>query len=89
MESQAIEKRKTPQRDLPAARLLRIDAVMRVTGLRRTWLYRLISDGRFPKPIPLGEKTRAWIADDVHAWIDERIRSAGRGFTPAAATAAA
>ena len=40
----------------------------------RVHLHRLIQAGKFPRPVKLGENRNAWIADEVHAWIDARIR---------------
>nr|WP_318012694.1 AlpA family phage regulatory protein [Pectobacterium versatile] len=33
------------------------------------WIYKLISQGRFPKPIKLGRMSR-WKAADYYAWRD-------------------
>jgi predicted DNA-binding transcriptional regulator AlpA len=40
--------------------LLRIDDVRRIVALSRSEICRLIGLGRFPKPIPLGERAVAW-----------------------------
>lgn len=53
--------------------LLRRKQVQERIGLSRSELYRLISLGRFPRPVPLGERVRAWDADEVEAWIEGRI----------------
>lgn len=31
--------------------------------------WRMVKDGRFPKPVKLGPKVTAWRAEDVRAWI--------------------
>lgn len=54
-------------------RLIRLPEVLSTTGLSRSEIYRLISLGRFPKAIPLGERANAWDSDAVQAWIRERI----------------
>lgn len=56
-----------------AKSLLRRKQVQERIGLSRSELYRLISLGRFPRPVPLGERVRAWDADEIEAWIAERI----------------
>ncbi|EEW2745885.1 AlpA family transcriptional regulator, partial [Escherichia coli] len=33
---------------------IRLSEVMRRTGYGRAWIYRLISLGRFPKPVKIG-----------------------------------
>lgn len=51
---------------------LRVRAVIRVTGLSRSTLYRLIADGQFPRPVRLGPRAVAWRRSDVEAWSDAR-----------------
>ncbi|EMZ1711768.1 AlpA family phage regulatory protein, partial [Escherichia coli] len=38
---------------------IRLSEVMRRTGYGRAWIYRLISLGRFPKPVKIGRKRLA------------------------------
>ena len=60
--------------DTSAPRLLHINEVLKVTGWRhRQTLWRAVKDGKFPPPVHLSEKTRAWIASEVHAWVERRI----------------
>ncbi len=53
--------------------LIRLPQVRQQVGLSRSEIYRLISLGRFPRGIPLGERARAWDADEIEAWIQSRI----------------
>lgn len=53
---------------------MRLKAVQQQTGLARATLYKYISENRFPKPVSLGGRCVAWVASDVSAWIEERIR---------------
>jgi prophage regulatory protein len=55
-----------------AVLLLRLGAVIRVTGLSRSTLYRLIADGQFPRPVRLGPRAVAWRRVDVEAWSEAR-----------------
>lgn len=59
-----------------AAQLLRRAEVERRTGLARSTVYELIRTGRFPAPIELTGRTRCWVASEVDAWIEERIKAA-------------
>lgn len=64
-------------RQLPAAGemavvFLRLQAVIRVTGLSRSTLYRLIADEQFPRPVRLGPRAVAWRRTDVEAWGEAR-----------------
>ena len=57
--------------------LLRLPETLAKTGLSRTALYAAIAAGTFPRPCKIGpgENARAvaWPADEVDAWITERI----------------
>ncbi|EFF3971032.1 AlpA family transcriptional regulator [Escherichia coli] len=53
--------------------LLRLSDVMRRTGYGRAWIYRLISLGRFPKPVKIGSRFVAFIESEVDEWINQRI----------------
>ncbi|EHT0667937.1 AlpA family transcriptional regulator [Escherichia coli] len=53
--------------------LLRLSDVMRSTGYGRAWIYRLISLGRFPKPVKIGSRSVAFIESEVDEWINQRI----------------
>ncbi|HRQ63432.1 MAG TPA: AlpA family phage regulatory protein [Xanthomonadaceae bacterium] len=61
-----------------ADRLLRRHEVERMTGLRRSSLYRAIAAGTFPRPAPLSEATVAWSEREVAQWIAERIAERDR-----------
>jgi len=54
-------------------RLMRLPEVCRVSGLSRSEIYRLISLGKFPRSVPLGERAVAWPSTSVQAWIAEKI----------------
>ncbi len=57
-------------------RLIRMKEVMHLTGLSRPSVYRLMKDGTFPNSIDLGERSVAWVDDEVHEWIDQKIHNA-------------
>jgi prophage regulatory protein len=52
--------------------LLRLPAVIRVTGLSRSTIYKLISEGSFPSALKLTERSVAWSSGDIQQWIDSR-----------------
>ncbi|HEY0125307.1 MAG TPA: AlpA family phage regulatory protein [Rhizobium sp.] len=43
------------------------------TSLSRTLLTLMSDEGRFPKPVLLGERRIAFVRAEVEAWIDGRI----------------
>ncbi len=61
-----------PIEDNVAVMFLRIQAVIRVTGLSRSTLYRLIADETFPRPVKLGPRAVAWRRSDIDAWGEAR-----------------
>jgi prophage regulatory protein len=50
-------------------RILRLAEVLAVTGLSKSSLYRAVREGRFPRPVELGERLRGWRASEVYQWI--------------------
>lgn len=46
--------------------------ITRFTGLTDKWFYKLIQDGKFPKPIKFGRSSR-WLKSEVETWVQERI----------------
>jgi prophage regulatory protein len=56
--------------------LKRLPDVLKRVGYSRSTIYQLIAEGRFPKPISLGERAVAWLESDIDAWIEARIESA-------------
>lgn len=54
--------------------ILRIDAVLEMTGLSRSALYRLQADGRFPRGHHLaGTKAVGFSRSAVAAWIADQL----------------
>jgi prophage regulatory protein len=62
---------------LPAkpTRLIRLPEVMMRVGLRRSSIYKKMSDGRFPKSRSIGPKYAVWIEAEIDEWINCLIRS--------------
>lgn len=56
-------------------KVLRIRAVMDLTGLSRSSVYRLALEGRFPRSIPLGPRSVGWLSSEVTAWIQGQAGS--------------
>lgn len=51
---------------------LRMPTVMRLTGLGRSTIYRLIADRKFPSPVRLGPRAVAWRRSDLDQWSEAR-----------------
>ncbi|HBS0460406.1 helix-turn-helix transcriptional regulator [Serratia ureilytica] len=54
-------------------KLIRLSEVIRKTGFGKTWIYKLISVGKFPKQIKIGERAVAFIESEVDEWIYKAI----------------
>lgn len=52
--------------------LLRLPAVVAAVGLKKSMIYNLIRDGKFPKPVVLNVRAVAWRHEDVNAFIASR-----------------
>lgn len=58
--------------------LLRLPSVCALVGLSKSQIYRLIRAGEFPAGISLGANSVAWPAEQVHAWVAEKISASVR-----------
>jgi prophage regulatory protein len=56
-------------------RVLRLKEVCNVTGLRRSFIYQLQAERRFPHSIKIGARAVGWLESEVREWLDGRIRS--------------
>jgi prophage regulatory protein len=53
--------------------IIRIAGVMALSGIgSKSTLYRLISEGRFPKPVKLSVRASGWYLHEVDFWINSR-----------------
>ena len=73
---QAIEARPRPAVVTPLVprdRLLRRADVEAITGLKKSSIYTLMREGKFPKCVYVTSKSVAWPESKVYAWVNERI----------------
>lgn len=52
----------------------RINGAKLLTGLSRSTIYRLVQEGKFPRPIKLGERASGWKQSDLEAWLESRVK---------------
>ena len=57
-------------------KLLRLPQVKTITGLSKSTIYARISEGTFPKQIPLGPRLVVWVESDIQKWITEQVAAA-------------
>ena len=53
--------------------LIRAPAVRSRVGLSNTTIYNKIKAGTFPRPIPIGERAKAWDSFAIDEWIEKKI----------------
>lgn len=53
----------------PVTRLIRLAEVKHRVGLSRSTIYRWMAEGRFPKPVRLGNYIVAWEEQVIDDWI--------------------
>ncbi len=57
--------------------LLDVTQVATMAGLHRATVFKLVSAGKFPKPIKLGRSTR-WVKYELLAWIAAKCPPVGK-----------
>ena len=63
----------TVHRDADAPRVFaRLPAVIQVTGLGRSTIYRMVASGAFPAPFQVGLRAVAWRWADLDRWSESR-----------------
>jgi prophage regulatory protein len=65
----------TPQPE----RLIRLDEVIHITGLRKTSIYAAMNAGEFPKSIKITSRASAWSLSAVNRWVSSRVESGEAG----------
>jgi prophage regulatory protein len=61
-----------PMAEATAMMLVRLNTVIRMTGLGRSTIYRLMAEDKFPRPVRIAKRAVAWRRIDLELW------SAGR-----------
>ena len=59
-----------------AERILRRPDIEELTGLSRSTIYAMISEGTFPRPVRLGKRAVGWPASQVEEWLLSRPSAA-------------
>jgi len=52
---------------------IRMTETMRRTGYSKAWIYRLMSQKRFPASVKIGSRSIAFVESEVDEWINQRI----------------
>ena len=59
-------------------RLLRLPDVIALVALKKSSIYELIKQGRFPAPVKLSARAVCWPSSAIDRWIAERIDMSSR-----------
>ncbi len=62
---------------MPQIAIYRLPAVLKVTGLSKATIYRLLERGEFPRRVRLSQRCVGWRVADVDAWLSERAAESG------------
>ena len=72
----ALNNSERAEHSFPKMAFLRIGVVIKVTGLGRSTIYRLIAENSFPAPVRLAKRAVGWRIGDLEIWSATRARQA-------------
>ena len=55
------------------SKVLKVKEVASEISVSVPQVYKLVSLGRFPKPIKLGERGSGWLTSEIDAWLQSRV----------------
>jgi prophage regulatory protein len=66
--------KQTPNEAQPQnARLLKLPDVMEIVHYAKPSIYRLMAEGKFPKPIKLGGRSVFWVESEIRGFVQQCI----------------
>lgn len=54
-------------------KIIKLDSVKELTTFSESTIYRLMSQGKFPKQVKLAERSCGWVESEIEEYLDERI----------------
>ena len=57
-------------------RFMRRREVLELLGLSHTTVYKMVDEGRFPRPLRIGPNTTRWRSDQVTEWMEAQMKAA-------------
>lgn len=64
-----------------AQTLITFDECIKRTSLSKSTILRHVKRGAFPKPVAIGERRKAFVEDEVSAWINGRVEARDTGVS--------
>lgn len=62
---------------IPRDRLLRLPEVESATGCKKSTIYKLMKEGKFPACVRITSRMSAWPESLVLQWVQDRIQKGG------------
>lgn len=56
---------------LPSEGFVRLPVILQILGIKKSYFWEQIKEGRFPKPIKLGSRVSVWRVEDIRKLIAE------------------
>ncbi len=68
-----IKKEIRMQKNYQSIQFYRISQLQERFNISRSSIWSWCKQGKFPKPIKLGENCTAWNAEDINKWVEQKI----------------
>lgn len=62
---------------LPETGFVRLPTILQIFPIGKSTWWQGVKDGRFPKPVKLGERTTAWRVEDINALVESYNKKGG------------
>jgi len=56
-------------------KFIKLPYVEELTGFKKSSIYAMMKDGRFPQNIKIGARAVVWNSDSVEQWMQDHIKS--------------
>ncbi len=57
--------------DLPSEGFVRLPVIMQALGIKKSFFWEQVKEGRFPKPIKIGPRVSVWRVEDIRQLIND------------------
>ena len=61
------------------SKILKVKEVAEELNVSVQQIYKLVSKGKFPKPIKLGERGSGWLTSEIDAWLQSKVDARDEG----------
>ncbi|MCD8350430.1 MAG: AlpA family phage regulatory protein [Planctomycetaceae bacterium] len=57
--------------NLPSEGFVRLPVILQALGIKKSFFWEQVKEGRFPKPIKIGPRISVWRVEDIRRLIDD------------------